>query len=216
MRQRGARVALQAVLLAGAIALTGCKVVTTAQDQAIRAKRSLNFNADAYVAKIWDAQALPELQRRAAPANDLFAAIDANPDKAGARLGRRASEGGAWTFVVSGEGVVRAVDNSSRRRTVEVSVVEAGARAVRLEAGPVVVGTALRDALPFIAFDDFSDQLAFADVGRALTKTALSRTRPTLESLRPGDRVRFVGAFNLPAAGQPVFVTPVSVGKAVS
>ncbi|MGH1559823.1 DUF2291 family protein [Caulobacter segnis] len=118
--------------------------------------------------------------------------------------------------MVSGEGVVRAVDDSSRRRTVEVSVGEEGARTVRLEAGPVVVGTALRDALPFIAFDDFSDQLAFADVGRALTTTALSRTRSTLEGLRPGDRIRFVGAFNLPAAGQPVFVMPVSVGKAVS
>ncbi len=213
MRQRGVRVALQAVLLAGAVALSGCKVVTIAQDQAIRAKRGLNFSADAYVAKIWDAQALPELQRRAVPAKDLFQAIDANPDEAGARLGRRASEGGAWTFVVSGEGVVRAVDDSSRRRTMEVEV---GSRAIRLETGPVVVGTALRDALPFIAFDDFADQLAFADVGRALTATSLARVKPALDGVRPGDRVRFVGAFNLPAAGQPVFVTPVSIGKAAS
>ncbi|RRN63898.1 DUF2291 family protein [Caulobacter sp. 602-1] len=206
-------VALQAVLLASAVTLSGCKVVTIAQDQAIRAKRSLNFNADAYVAKIWDAQALPELQHRATPAKDLFVAIDANADEAGARLGRRASEGGAWTFVVSGEGVVDAVDDSSRRRTVVVSV---GSQVVRLETGPVVVGTALRDALPFIAFDDFSDQLAYADVGRALTTTALSRTKPALDGLRPGDRVQFVGAFNLPAAGQPVFVTPISVSKVAS
>jgi predicted lipoprotein len=200
-----------AVLLACALALTGCKVVTIEQDQAIRAKRSLNFNADTYVARIWRSQALPAFQARAVPAKDLFAAIDADADTAGAKLGRRSGEGAAWTFVVSGEGVVDAVDDSSRRRTIEVKL--DGGRPVKLQTGPVVVGTSLRDALPFIAFDDFTDQLAFADVGRALTKTSLSNLKPTLDGLKPGDRVRVVGAFDLPPKGQPVFVTPISVDK---
>lgn len=212
-RRRGA---LVAVLLASAAVVAGCKVVTIEQDQAIRAKRSLNFSADAYVSRIWTAQALPELQHRATPARELFPAIDANPEDAGARLGRRASEGGAWTFVVRGDGVVTAIDHASRRRTVEVALGDGASRAVKLETGPVVIGTAVRDALPFIAFDDFSDQLAYADVGRALTTTALARLKPTLEGLRPGDRVRFVGAFNLPSPGQPVFVTPVSIEKVVT
>jgi predicted lipoprotein len=202
-----------AALLACALALVGCKVVTIEQDQAIRAKRSLNFNADTYVARIWRGQALPAFHARAVPAKTLFAAIDADADEAGARLGRRSGEGAAWTFVVSGEGVIGAVDDSSRRRTVEVKLGDGVSRAVKLQTGPVVVGTSLRDALPFIAFDDFTDQLAFADVGRALTRTSLSRLKPTLDGLKPGDRVRFVGAFDLPTADQPVFVTPISVDK---
>lgn len=213
LRRRGV---LVVILLASAATVAGCKVVTIEQDQAIRAKRSLNFSAETYVSRIWATQALPELQHRAAPARDLFSAIDANPEDAGARLGRRASEGGAWTFVVRGEGVVTAIDDGSRRRAVEVALGDGVTRVVKLEAGPVVIGTAVRDALPFIAFDDFSDQLAYADVGRALTTTALARLKPTLEGLRPGDRVRFVGAFNLPSSDQPVFVTPVSIEKVAS
>ncbi len=207
------RGALFVVLLGCAAALAGCKVVTIEQDQAIRAKRSLDFDANAYVSRIWTTQVLPELKHRAAPARELFPAIDANPEGAGARLGRRASEGGAWTFVVTGEGVVTAIDDSSRRRAVEVALGDGVSRTVKLETGPVVVGTTVRDALPFIAFDDFSDQLAYADVGRALTATALARLEPALDGMRPGDRVRFVGAFHLPAPGRPVFVTPVSVEK---
>lgn len=210
------RRALFAILLSCAAVLAGCKVMTVEQDQAIRAKRSLDFDADTYVSRIWTTQALPELQHRAAPARELFAAIAADPEGAGARLGRRASEGGAWTFVVRGEGVVTAIDDSSRRRTVEVALGDGVSRAVKLETGPVVVGTTVRDALPFIAFDDFSDQLVYADVGRALTTTALARLKPALDGVRPGDRVRFLGALHLPAAGQPVFVTPVSIEKVAS
>jgi predicted lipoprotein len=200
-------------VLAGAVLLAGCKVVTIEQDQAIRAKQSLNFNADTYVASIWRGQALPALRARATPAKGLFAAIDANPEQAGARLGRRTGEGAAWNFVVSGEGVVAAVDDATRRRTVEVRLDAPVSRVLRLQTGPVVVGTSLRDALPFIAFDDFTDQLAYADVGRALTRTSLSQMKPTLEALKPGDRVRFVGAFDLPPTGQPVLITPVSIDK---
>jgi predicted lipoprotein len=209
------RAALFAVLL-GAATMAGCKVVTIEQDQAIRAKRSLDFDAGVYVSRIWTTQALPELQRRATPARELFPAIDANPEDAGARLGRRASEGGAWTFVVRGQGVVTAIDDSSRRGAVEIALGDGVSRAVKLETGPVVVGTTVRDALPFIAFDDFSDQLAYADVGRALTTTALARLKPVLNDVRPGDRVRFLGAFHLSAPGQPVLVTPVSIEKVAS
>jgi len=212
-RRRSARWAVCAVLFAGAATLSGCKVVTLDQDQAIRAKRSLNFKAADYVAKIWDTQALPAFRARAAPAKTLFPAIDANADEAGARLGRRAGEGAPWTFVVSGEGVVTTVDSGSRRRTIAVTLGDGVSRSVKLQAGPVVVGTSLRDALPFIAFDDFTDQLAYADVGRALTNTALSRLAPTLNSLKPGDEVRFVGAFDLAAADQPLLVTPVLIDK---
>jgi predicted lipoprotein len=201
------------VLLVGVLLLSGCKVVTLEQDRALRAKHSLNFNADAYVATIWQGQALPALRARATPAKTLFAAIDANPQEAGARLGRRTGEGAAWNFVVSGEGVVVAVDDASRRGTVAVRLDGPDARPLKLQTGPVVEGTSLRDALPFIAFDDFSDQLAYADVGRALTRTSLAPLKATLETLKAGDRVRFVGAFDLPSAGQPVLVTPILVDR---
>lgn len=214
LRQRGARLVAHALLCACVATTAGCKVVTIQQDQAIRAKRSPNFDAGVYVSRIWDARALPELRRRATSAKDLFMAIGADLDAAGARLGRRASEGGAWTFVVSGEGTVRSFDDSSRRRTIEVLLAGDAARSIKLEVGPVVVGTSLRDALPFIAFDDFSDQLAYADVGRALTTTSLSRLKPALGAIKPGDQIGFVGAFNLPAPGQPIFITPISIEKA--
>lgn len=198
--------------LLGAGLLGGCEVLTIEEDRALRARRGGDFDAARYVDEIWAAKAVPALDQRAIPANKLVAAIDADLERAGAELGRRAGEGSAWTFVVSGTGVVSSVDAASRRGSAEVTLTgTAPARAVRLQIGPVVSGTAIRDALPFVAFNDFADQLAFADVGRALTARALRTLRPGIAQLRPGQAVRFTGVVNVRAPGEPLVVTPVAL-----
>ncbi|WP_447725584.1 DUF2291 family protein [Sphingomonas koreensis] len=203
--------ALFAVLL-GASLLGGCKVLTNEEDRAMRARRGGDFDAARYVEEIWAAKAVPALDRRAVPADKLVPAIDADLERAGVELGRRAGEGSAWTFVVSGTGVVSSVDAASRRGSAEVTFTGiAPARTVRLQIGPIVSGTAIRDALPFVAFNDFTDQLAFADVGRALTARALRTLRPGIAQLRPGQAIRFIGVVNVRAPGEPLVVTPVAL-----
>lgn len=198
--------------LLGAGLLGGCKVLTIEEDRALRARRGGDFDAARYVDEIWAAKAVPALDQRAIPANKLVAAIDADLERAGAELGRRAGEGSAWTFVVSGTGVVSSVDAASRRGSAEVTLAgTVPARTVRLQIGPVVSGTAIRDALPFVAFNDFADQLAFADVGRALTARALRTLRPGIAQLGSGQAIRFTGVVNVRAPGEPLVVTPVAL-----
>lgn len=80
-------------------------------------------------------------------------------------------KGDAATFVTGGGKVVK-VDTASRAGLIQLS--EADGSLVGVQVGPVVRGTALRDAL-HLSFSDFSSQIDFADAADALNTEALHR-----------------------------------------
>jgi predicted lipoprotein len=84
---------------------------------------------------------------------------------------------------------------------------------VAIQIGPVVRGTALRDATGVVSFNQFSNQLDYADVskemnGRAL-KSAFANVTPA--SLA-GKTVTFFGVFTFdPHSKSPILITPVKI-----
>lgn len=204
------RTGLMLVLVALLPVVSACKVIPIAADRAARERQAGSFDATRYVDAVWDAQAAPYWNKQAQPLDQLSARIDQDLDAAGAADGRKAGDGSPWTFVAQGEGQVVAVKTQARAGAVTVEV---GGKPVDVLVGPVVSGSALRDSLPFVTFNDFSNQIAFAEVGGALTKRALRQARPAAEGLKPGDRVRFQGVFQLGKAGDPVIVTPVRLER---
>jgi predicted lipoprotein len=104
--------------------------------------------------------------------------------------------------------VVKAVMLDQPRGAVLIS---GDAGEIRLQTGPVVTGTAIRDALPAVNFDDFPDQIAFAEVGQQLNERAIAAVRRDLSRLRPGDRVTVVGVTNLASTDEVVVLTPLTI-----
>jgi len=158
----------------------------------------------AYVDAIWDSKLLPALRSAATDARTLLDAIAASPDEAGRRFGRRES-GGSWYFAVQGKGRVLAVDTSSRNGLLQLDIAPFDGRAdVSLQIGPVLRGSALRDATGVVRFTDFANQLAFADVQNEINGRVL---KTVLSSLDPralvGRMVEFMGAFGLDGTGVP-------------
>ena len=74
---------------------------------------------------------------------------------------------------------------------------------VAIPAGPVIRGTALRDALPFIEFSQFVNQLEYARVGNELNARAVREMPP----LAVGEVVHFAGVMT---PGQPPEIVPVA------
>ncbi len=212
-RRAAGKVAIFAAALAGSALLAGCKVMTVAQDRALRERRSSDFDANRYVAGIWAGRALEALHAEAVSLPALLAQAQTDLSGAGKAHGRIAGEGAPWTFVVHGEGVIASIDRESRRGQLIVSLDGSNMDGrVVVQIGPFVQGATIRDALPFIQFNDFSDQLVFADIGKALTARALQDVMPSLDLLRPGSRIAFDGAMNLRAATDPIVVTPFHLG----
>lgn len=204
------------VLLAGlaisamAPSLAACKVLSIEEDGAATAGA---FNATAYAEGLWAEKVLPYFTSNAHPLPEVLAAVAADLDAAGGSFGYRpATEGSPWTFIVTGTGTVTGKNTKSRAGTLTVSVDGANPPAeIAVQIGPVVRGNAVRDALPFVSFKGFTNQLEYADVGKALTALALAAVTGDSEAISEGQKVTFLGAMNLNTKTDKIVVTAVSL-----
>ena len=203
--------------------LSGCKIVPN--DQRARTEGSSanqtaeGFNAAGYVDSVWASQLTPHFDSKANDLATVIAAVKADLDKAGHDYGHRAaSEGSPWSFAVKSTGKVVSVNTESRAGTLIVEIAsDAGPQQITLQIGPVVKGTAIRDSLPFFSFANVTNQIEFAQVGRAFNERALKEIEKPLAELKtPGTAVEFKGAISLTSVPETFVVTPVSLKAAGS
>jgi predicted lipoprotein len=198
-------------LLAALSVLPACKIVRDKDKK----KQAANggFDADAYVAGIWDSKVMPQVRDHATEITTVLDALAKDVDTAGAQYGHRAeAEGSAWNFIVKGRGKVTKVDVASRRGTLVIALAgDPAGRSVTLQVGPVVFGSTFRDSLPFVAFGDFVNQIDFAQVSRKLNDRAVAAARNGLDPAgTEGRTVAFAGAMANPVGGE-VQVTAVTL-----
>jgi predicted lipoprotein len=203
--------ALSAVVLAGALALSGCKFVKTEDEQ--KAAAAGAFNPDKLVAEIWDSRVLPYLDERAGNFQDVAALAASDLDAAAGKYGHKEKQGNApWTFAAKVDGVIVGAETKSRAAYVDVDVDRDGKADVRVAIGPAIRGTAIRDSLAFVNFNEFKNQIEWAQYGKSFNAHV---NRTLLEKLPreglTGKTLTATGAYPLPAKGQlPQFV-PVTI-----
>ena len=203
------------IVLAAGLALDGCIIVKTPNKRVVGADdaNSDSFDPGAMVSAIWDSKVIPYLSTKAGPLPEVVALARSNPDEAGRKFGYRAKEGSEpWTYVVKIDGRVVSADTASRAGTIGVDTGGDGKVAAIVQIGPAMRGTALRDSLDFVSFNDFKNQIDYAQFGKAfnqhVVKTVLSKLpRDSLV----GRKVSVLGAFTLDTGDQPPLVAPVQL-----
>ena len=100
------------------------------------------------------------------------------------------------------EGKIVAANTQSRAATIDVDVDGDGKADARVQIGPAMRGTALRDSLDFVQFNEFTNQIDFAQFGKAFNayadKTVLVQT-----AARSAGRPDRQGARRLSARKRP-------------
>ena len=201
-----------------AVGLASCKIVPTAEVEAARkgagsAPGEAAFNPDKMVDDIWDAKVIPYLEAKAGPFADVRDLARKSPDEAGRKYGFRAKEGNTpWTLVIKAEGRIVEANTESRAGTVGVDVDGDGKTDFTVQIGPAMRGTALRDSLDFVSFNSFTNQIDYAQFGKAFN---LRVNRTLLQGL-PRDRlvgrsITVLGAYSLDSPGQAPLVTPAEI-----
>ncbi len=195
------------ILLAGALALGGCKLVKTEDEQKQAAAGA--FNPDKMVADIWGAKVVPYLEERAGPFQEVSALAASDLDAAAAKYGHKEKQGNApWTFAAKIDGVIVAEETKSRAAYVDVDVNGDKKADVRISIGPAIRGTALRDSLNFVDFNSFKNQIEWAQYGKSFN----THVNDALLTKLPrdglvGKTIKATGAYPLPSKGQlPQFV----------
>lgn len=200
-------------LLALFILIAGCEIrpLDPETGKAIIEEAQQAFDAHSFVEENWEARVLPTIRNDGVALDVLMAELGADQEAASATYGHR--EGTRpYNFIVRGMGRVVEVDTTSRAGLLLLDLPPYdGASDVTLQIGPVIRGTALRDALPFITFNQFVNQLEYANVSNAmhtrLVETVLAGL--DLEAL-VSQEISFSGAFTLRSL-DALMITPVEI-----
>lgn len=190
--------------------LSGCKIIKTptAEEAAATA-----FDSNRQVSEIWEAQALPYLDGKAGPLAEVAALAASDAAAAGTKYGNPAKQANSpWTFAVRVEGKVIAADTASRAATIDVDADGDGAADARVQIGPAIRGTALRDSFDFVNFNEFKNQIEWAQFGKALNQHMDETVLKALprDSL-VGRTVSVTGAYPMPSGADLPLVTPARI-----
>ena len=206
-----------AAAVAAGLLLASCRFIPTADVAALASAGGANdggvFDPDKMVAAIWTSKVVPYFEQKAGPLVEVRDLAARSPDEAGAKYGYRPkSEQTPWTFVVKFDGVIVAANTESRASTISVDATGQGRTDAVVQIGPAMRGTAIRDALDFVSFNDFTNQIDFARYGKAfntyVNHAALERLpRDSLV----GRKVTVLGAYPFTSASETPLVAPVEI-----
>jgi len=213
MENKATSFSLIVSLLASSLSLASCKLWTIRPIESKGQKPALSqqFNAGAYVDSIWQNKVVPTMLEKAVDLPTVLAALDADVETAKKQYGS-GDTGGATHFIVKGAGRVSRVESRSQNRSVSLVLPNYRGKAdVAIQVGPAFRGMALRDAVGFIQFNQFVNQLQFADVGAELNDRVATAVVKDLDlATAQGKQVSFCGAFTLGDRAK-IIITPVKL-----
>lgn len=204
------RSSLSLLTLLALASLAACKILPTPTEESKAAASAQAFNPDKMVAEMWSAKVVPYMNSRAGSFAEVAAAAKADPKAAGEKYGNpRKQANSPWTYVASVEGIIVASNTTSRAATIDVDVDGDGKPDVRAQIGPAMRGTALRDALDFVEFNSFTNQIDFAQFGKSFNTYANANVLSKLpRDGLDGKKVKLLGAY-VPSSGSDLpLITP--------
>ncbi len=204
--------AIALVLATAACSVPGVYVVEQAGGtKAPGSGADAKFDPTAYADKIWDTKVVPTATDDAVEAATLLPALQADSVAASEQYGKQAGSGAPYAFLVKGSGTVVAVSKGNEVGSITVEVADVGKTEVNLAVGPAFVGTAVRDAVGFIEFGQFTNQIDYADAATALNSKVKATVVSGLDlTTIKGNQVTFTGAFQL-LDPSSVFITPITL-----
>jgi predicted lipoprotein len=193
--------ALTVAIAAGTLAVGvagGCARVPGVyvyENAAAASRANAKFDAVSYVADIWSSRVVPTVHDKAVDAPTLLDELKSDPTGAQQKYGRQAATGGPYSYLIKGTGTVTKVsDAPTGPVTVEIDT-PTGKQEITIATGPVIAGTALRDAVGFIDFSQFTNQLDYADVATQLNEKVKSDVVGKVDKANlVGKQITFAGA----------------------
>jgi predicted lipoprotein len=179
-------------------------------ESAKAAKAGGPADAKTYVEGAWQSKIVPTVHEKAADITTVAAALAKDPAAAGQQYGHQAGTSSPYAFMVKGSGTVKKIDTEAPTGPMTVEIPQTGGKplTISIATGPVIAGTAIRDAVGFISFGDFTNQIQYADVAnqinnRVKTEVVAKADPKSLD----GKKITFYGAFSALAPGQ-IFLVP--------
>ena len=182
-------------------------VVRTVEEDELIKK---GFDAKAYVDNIWQSKIIPTISKEANEItfilDELFKNKEVTEEKYGGRSGT-----GSYSFMIKGKGEVISLNTASRVGTLSVKLEKQYDSEIFITLGPVIKKDSIRDAVKFIKFNDFVNQLDFADVSRIIKVRVLNEIIGPLNLKEiTGKKLKFEGAITFDRKDK-IYITPTKI-----
>jgi len=171
-----------------------------------------DFNPQTYIDSIFESEALPVLKENAFDLAEVMTAAGGDMKSAGEKYGIRADSGNAYNFLIKGTATVTEVDTSLRAGYAILTIDGyTGSETFKMQVGPVFKGTSIRDCMPMIKFDDFKNQVVYANLSTAIHTNLSANLFTAIDaSTLAGKTIEFYGAFTDSGTSQ-ILITPFSI-----
>lgn len=216
VRWRQGVVLLTMLLLVQVVA--ACSLYTTRPLQPVASgsqtdQFNQNFDPNSYADKNWSSKVVPTIVDKSVDISTVLKALEQDSDAAQKQYAVQSSDG-LYNFMVKGTGKVIATNTSSRNGTLSIQLpASAGLKkqpTILVQVGPVLLGTAIRDSVGFINYNQFTNQVQYAQVADALNAHAASDLKSLDAAKLQGKTVTFYGAFTYATLDQ-IMIAPVKV-----
>lgn len=204
--------ALFLVLSFAAISLTGCvKVVKIGEEGKLTGETA--FNADSDVESIWQSQAVPELTGKAVDLATFLTQSNGDLKTMADKYGKYSmGSTGELSYVVKGTAEITRVDQTKKSGVMDVKLQGYdGPEKIQLQIGTVFKGSAVRDSLDFIKYEDYKNQVQWANVSQSIHTVIQKEVIDPLDvASLTGKTVEFVGCFTV-NGNDSLLITPVQM-----
>ena len=168
------------------------------------------FDAKAYVENIWKSKIIPTISEEAEDItfilDELFKNKEVTEEKYGGRSGT-----GSYSFMVKGKAEITSLNTASRVGTLSIKLEKKYDSEIFITLGPVIKKDSIRDAVKFIKFNDFVNQLDFADVSRIIKVRVLNEIIGPLNLKEiTGKNINFEGAITFDRKDK-IYITPTKI-----
>ncbi len=210
MRKRA--IAILTACLVMMVSLTGCvKVVQIGHEGELTG--NVTFNAAKNVAGIWESKAIPEFEKKAVDLPQFLRESNGNLKSLANKYGKYSmSNKGELSYVVKGTGKVLAVNREKKIgfMTLKLNGYD-GPIVVKLQIGSVYKGSAVRDSLDSIKYEDYKNQVDWAKISQSIHDVINTTIIQKLNlDHAAGQEVSFVGCFSVDNP-EELLITPVEL-----
>ncbi|MDP3129966.1 MAG: DUF2291 domain-containing protein [Bacillota bacterium] len=177
-----------------------------------KAAGTQSFDPKAYAKENW-AKIETEILGQPADLRELVAGLREKPEAANEKYGKRKDVTALYNYIVAGKAKVVSVNTESSAGYLEIDIPDiSGKEKVKIQIGPVYKTTSIRDALAFVKFGDFINQVDFANVAKEINFYVRDNVVTGLDTANlAGKQISFVGAFTEDSTGT-ILITPVQIG----
>ncbi|MFK7856527.1 MAG: DUF2291 family protein [Granulosicoccus sp.] len=201
--------AIVITLISAVTLVSSCKIKKTPSKEELAAS-SNKFNPAQMVEDIWSTKLIPHFKDKAGEFSDVRSAEIVDPNLAGEKFGHKQKAGNApWTYLVHMEAIIISANTESRASTIDIDNDNDGVADASIQIGPAIRGTALRDSLDFISFNDFTNQIEYAQFGKAFNNYAKKSFLNDLpRDALVGQTVRLLGSYQHKNSSSLPLITP--------